>query len=296
MRVLVIADMEGISGIETVDACAPGHPEYPGGQERLAAEVNVLAEAAFAAGASSVSVIDWHAGGGNIEAHALDARVRIVAEDLSSGYDVAFLIGFHAMAGTRPAFISHTMFRGLALEIDGRATGELGLLSRWAGEWGLPVALVAGDRAATREAEEFLPETPTLTMKLAQSWDRADALPVERTHAALRAEVARTLGRPEGWRVYRPQTPVRFRLRPREGAEVAARLPWLTREDGGWLSGELPQVKDLIDLIDVLSALSGAEQRAELLRRLRDDPVAGAALRREEAAARERAARENPWP
>ncbi|HET9017179.1 MAG TPA: M55 family metallopeptidase [Thermomicrobiaceae bacterium] len=296
MRVLVIADMEGISGIETVEACAPDDPAYPEGQRLLAAEVNALAGAARAAGASDVGVIDWHGSSDNLDPAALGPGVRRVAEDLSVGYDVACLIGFHAMAGTRPAFISHTMFRGLALEVAGRPTGEIGLISRWAGEWGVPVALVAGDRAATLEAEAFLPETPTLTMKQARSWDRADALPVEQAHAALRAEVARALARPDRWHVYRPETPVRFRLRLREGGATAARLPWLAAEDGGWLAGELPTVRGLIDLIDVLAALGAGARRAALLGRLRDDPAAGPALRREEAAARARAAQENPWP
>ena len=296
MRVLVIADMEGISGIETVESCAPGDPAYPAGQRLLAAEVNAVAEAAFDTGATGGSVIDWHGNSDNIDPAALDPRARIAAEDLSVGYDVAFLIGFHAMAGTRPAFISHTMFRGLALEMAGRPTGELGLLSRWAGEWGVPIALVAGDRAATQESETFLPETPTLTTKLARSWDRAEALPVEQAHAALRAEVARTLGRPERWRAYRPQTPVRFRLRLREGGATAAKLPWLEASEGDWLAGELPTVRGLIDLIDVLAALGTGARRGALLNRLRDDPAAAEALRREEAGARARAALENPWP
>lgn len=295
-RVLIVADMEGIGGIASLEECTPGHPAYETGTALLTGEVNALADAAFAAGARAVSVIDWHAGGGNIRRDQLDSRVQVVAEDLTTGYDVMVLCGFHAMAGTRQAFLSHTMTRGLVLEIDGAPAGELTLLSRWAGEAGIPIALVTGDRAASLESETWLPETPTVTVKSARSWDRADPLPVERVREALRAEVARVLERPDRWRSYRPETPIRFRLRLRAAYSLAARLPWLEPGEDGWLAGSVPTTKALIDLIDVLSALMEAERRADMLRRLREDPAVAALLREEQMASLARARRKNPWP
>src|SRR5690606_29402869 len=162
-RVLIIADMEGVTGITQVEECRLQAPEFERGVRLLATEVNEIAASAREAGATSVSVIDWHAGGGNLKPGLLADGVEIVPEDLSVGYDVVLLTGFHAMAGTPDAFISHTMSQAVTLEMNGEQAGELALLSRWAGDNGIPVALAAGDRAAMREAATFLPGTPTFT-------------------------------------------------------------------------------------------------------------------------------------
>lgn len=255
-RVLIIADMEGVVGVEQKEACDPQLPEYVAGAQLLAAEVNVVAAAAREAGATAVSVIDWHAGGGNLKPEMLDAGVEIVAEDFSPGYDVVLLTGFHAMAGRTNAFISHTMSQRVTLEINGEQAGELALLSRWAGEEGIPVAIVTGDRAAAEESARFLPGTPTLTVKDAISWERARVVPPEQAYEQLHRAVVETLSNPDGWRAYQSETPVRFRIKLNPEPAMAAKIPWLTRDADGWLTGEVTSTKDIIDLIDVLTALA----------------------------------------
>ncbi len=248
--------MEGVIGIEQYEACNPRLPEYEAGAQLLAAEVNVVAAAARDAGATSVSVIDWHAGGGNLKPEMLDAGVEIVAEDFSPGYDVVLLTGFHAMAGTAGAFISHTMSQRVTLEINGEQAGELALLSRWAGEEGVPVALATGDRAAAAESERFLPGTPTLSVKNAVSWERAEAVPAERAYEQLHEAVVRALQDQDGWSNHRAETPVHFRIKLNPEPAMAAKIPWLQRDPEGWLSGTVASTKGVIDLIDVCTALA----------------------------------------
>ncbi|HEU4793707.1 MAG TPA: M55 family metallopeptidase [Nitrolancea sp.] len=292
---LIVADMAGVSGIETLEACMPGHPEYPDGTALLTAEVNALASAAYQSGASAVSVIDWHGDGRNLREDRLDTRVRVAPRDLSSGYAAAFLTGFHSMAGTRPGFASQTMAPGMVLELNGQPVGELGLVSRWLGEHEIPMALITGDRAASLEAEAFVFDTPTLTVKQARSWDRADSLPVERAHEVLRAAVTRVLGRRDRWRIYRPELPARIRLRVRHASDLVAKIPGLTREEGGWFTVVLPTINAVIDLVELVAALLAADQQAGLLGTLAADPAAASTLdqaRREELALM---IRENPW-
>jgi D-amino peptidase len=294
-HVLIVADMMGVSGIESLEACVPGHPANLDGTALLAAEVNALADAVYQAGASAVSVIDWHGGGGSLREDLLDPRIRIAPRDLSSGYAAAFLTGFHAMAGTRPGFASQTMTPGLMLELNGDPVGELGLVSRWLGEHEIPIALITGDRAVSLEAESFAFDTPTLTVKQACSWDRADSLPVERAHEVLRAAVSRVLGRRDRWRIYRPELPARVRLRVRHAADSVAKIPGLTREEGGWFSGTFPTINAVIDLADLVAALLAADRHAALFDALAADPAAVALeqVRRDELALM---IRENPWP
>ena len=255
-RVLIIADMEGVIGIEQKEACDRRLPEYKAGAKLLAAEVNVVAAAARDAGATSVSVIDWHAGGGNLKPEMLDVGVEIVAEDFSHGYDVVLLTGYHAMAGTTDAFISHTMSQRVTLEMNGEQAGELALLSRWAGEEGVPVAIVTGDRAATVESERVLPETPTLTVKDALSWERARVVPPQQAYERLYQAVVETLSKPGGWHTYRSDTPIHIRIKLNPEPAMAAKIPWLTRDTDGWLTGQVKSTKGVIDLIDVLTALA----------------------------------------
>jgi D-amino peptidase len=89
----------------------------------------------------------------------------LIPEDLSDGFDLAFLVGFHAMAGDRTGFISHTMTHGLMVEVSGDIVGEIALWSWWLGDHGVPVGLITGDRAASAEAERFSAEIPSLTVK-----------------------------------------------------------------------------------------------------------------------------------
>lgn len=255
MRVLIIADMEGVIGIESRDQCSPRMPEYQRGRQLLADEVNLVAAAAREAGATSTSVIDWHAGGGNLSHDLLDQGVDIVAEDFSPGYDVVLLTGFHAMAGTGNAFISHTMSQPVTLEMNGVQTGELAILSRWAGESGVPVALLSGDEATLTEGREFLPGTPGVAVKKAISWEHADCLPAEQANTLLRNGVIEALSNPSDWKLYRNDTPVSVRLKLDPEPPMVGKIPWLKRDAEGWLTGEVDSTKGVIDLIDLVSAL-----------------------------------------
>lgn len=271
-RLLITVDMEGIAGIERYEQCSRSHPEYEDGVRLLCDEVNVIAETALSSGATSVSVIDWHGGGGNLESAQLDDRVEIVPEDLSRGYDLALLVGFHPMAGDQTGFISHTMTQGIAVEVEGSEIGEISLISWWLGEHGIPVGLITGDRAASAEADRLFPDTPTHTVKTAESWARASCIPFEKIYEALRTRVARVMQQQERWKIYRPPSPVNFRLLMRDEVWTVPLIPWLTEEEGGWLSGQVERARDLIDLIDAVSALISLESRNQQIAELSDDP------------------------
>jgi D-amino peptidase len=260
MRVLIVADMEGVSGIAHSNACARSRPEYGPGVRLLADEVNVLAQAAYEAGASTVSVIDWHGGGGNLSEALLDERVPIVEENLTAGYDVVLLSGFHPMAGDPAGFISHTMYRGIIVEVNGRPVGELWLLSRWAGTHNVPVALVAGDQAAIAEAALDLPETPGVAVKKALSFDEAEIVPVADAHRLLFTATRAALREPEGRHIYRSEGPLAFRLKLDPEPEQMIRIPALSRDADGWLVGEVMEARQLIELIDAVAAMRVAQR------------------------------------
>ena len=260
MRVLIIADMEGVSGIEVAEACSRRQPEYAAGVRMLAGEVNVLAWASFEAGARTVSVIDWHAGGGNLSAELLDERVPVIEEDLTVGYDVVLLSGFHPMRGDPKGFISHTMYGGITVEVDGRQVGELWLLSRWAGMHGVPVALASGDQAAIDEAARDLPGVPGVVVKTARSQTVADVVPLPEAHRQLTEATRLALSIPDNWQLFRVAEPIRFRLKLDPEPELMGRVPALRRDAEGWLAGEVLDPRQLIELIDSVAAMRVADR------------------------------------
>jgi D-amino peptidase len=279
-RLLIIADMEGITGLSHYEQCIRGHESYPEGVELLCTEINVIARASRSSGAQSVSVIDWHGGGGNVDPELLDDGVEVVPEDLSAGFDLAMLIGFHPMAGDAQGFISHTMRQGLAVEVGGQQVGELSLLAWWLGEHGIPVGLISGDRAATAEADRFFPETPCHTVKRAISWHEAECVPTRQSHEALSARVTRVLEQRGRWQTYRPALPIPFRMKLRDPNPMPGLIPWLTEQEDGWLAGSVDHARDLIDLIDVISALINLQHRNNFIAAIEDEPETASALQR----------------
>lgn len=260
MRVLIMADMEGVAGIAHANACSRSQPEYGPGVRLLADEVNTLARAAFAAGASSVSVIDWHGGGGNLDAELLDERMPIVEEDLTLGYDIVLLSGFHPMAGDPDGFISHTMYRGITVEVNGREVGELWLLSRWAGTHDVPVVLVSGDQAAIDEAAIDLPGAPGVVVKTARSFSEADVVPLHEAHLRLFNATVAALSTPDSWNTYRSEGPLAFRLKLDPEPEQMIQIPALRHDADGWLVGSVSEARQLIELIDAVAALRVANR------------------------------------
>ena len=71
MKILIAADMEGITGVTTWDHVNPGHAEYARFRKLMTADVNAAIRGACDAGATHVIVADGHWNGSNIRGHQL---------------------------------------------------------------------------------------------------------------------------------------------------------------------------------------------------------------------------------
>ena len=76
MKILIAADMEGISGVTHWDQVSPGHAEYERFRRVMTAEVNAAVQGAYEGGAQEVSVSDGHSNASNILVEELDRRAR----------------------------------------------------------------------------------------------------------------------------------------------------------------------------------------------------------------------------
>jgi D-amino peptidase len=197
MNVMVLTDLEGISGVETIDAVIPsGTDKYFDSCEKLVDDTNAAVSALFDAGAKKVYVLDGHGAGTNFPAGRLDKRAtQINIQGMTEAIkDVCcvVLVGMHAMAGTRTAFLDHTQNSSKIHRYyyNGKRIGELSQIGFFAGYYGVPIVAATGDDAACREAEAFVPGIATAEVKRAVKRNLADCLPLtearERIYKATR--------------------------------------------------------------------------------------------------------------
>jgi D-amino peptidase len=116
MRVLIMSDMEGVSGIVKWSQVNGGAPMYEEGRRLYTEEINAAVRGAKAAGATEVVAVDCHGAGGDWTFNSfvpelIDPDCTWVSghpwsrytEIFETGCDVALMIGMHARSGRRTA-------------------------------------------------------------------------------------------------------------------------------------------------------------------------------------------------
>ena len=120
MRVLIMSDMEGVSGIVVWDQVNGGAPQYEEGRRLYTEEINAAIRGAKAAGATEIVAVDCHGVAAAMEPirsclELLDPDCTWVShhplvaahtELLEQGCDAALMVGMHAKAGTPDGVLS----------------------------------------------------------------------------------------------------------------------------------------------------------------------------------------------
>lgn len=204
MKIYIMTDMEGISGVRTPFQCSREHPEWANARRLLVGDVNAAIAGAFDGGADEVLVSDGHGGGFHFCLEKMDPRATYErpngARDYLPGLDRntsgVFQIGAHAMAGTLGAFLDHTQSSTHWFEycVNGRPCGEIGQVGAIAGYFGVPVLMVSGDAKACEEGREFFGAIETVAVKEAISRNRARCLHPQRARELVRQAARRAIG------------------------------------------------------------------------------------------------------
>jgi D-amino peptidase len=204
MKILIAADMEGISGVVHWDQVSSKHPEYARFRRLMTGDVNAAIRGAFAGGASEVVVADGHASGRNILIEELDPRARLnsgtpsplsMVQGIDSGIAAAMFIGYHARIGTPYAVLEHTWSdeRVANLSIQGEPFGEIGLNAAMCGYFGAPVILISGDQAACSEAQSLIQGIESVVVKKASGRMAAELLPPPVSQEMIQSAAARAV-------------------------------------------------------------------------------------------------------
>ncbi|MBN1583739.1 MAG: M55 family metallopeptidase, partial [Anaerolineae bacterium] len=199
MKIYILADMEGISGIRTMSQVKQDSPtEYAEGRRLMMDEINVAIDAAYANGATEVVACDTHGGGGQVILRDMDPRALYetpaqpsggrLMPSLDASFDGVILLGHHARAGTLNGFLDHTMNSREWFEyrINGQPVGEIGIEAAYAGHYGVPVIAVSGDEAAVCEAKDLLGPVEGAIVKWGIGRNRARCQSLPQAHAVIR--------------------------------------------------------------------------------------------------------------
>ena len=244
MRVLVSADMEGVSGVVHPDDVEPGTSSYGEFRHAMTGDVYAAVAGFFDGGASDVLVNDAHYTMRNLVVADLDPRLRYVRgaqkplgmlEGLLdpagvAAVDVVAFVGYHAGAG-RPGVLAHTHLGNSIVEVrfDGSPMSEGRMNALVAAEAGVPLVLVTGDDVTCADARDYAPGVHTAEVKRAITRYTAEVLPLPRAQELIRSAAAAALASvPE---VNPPAGPYRIEVDVDAAhlAASAARVPGTTR-------------------------------------------------------------------
>jgi D-amino peptidase len=262
VKVLVISDMEGVSGVVKWEQVEGGEPLYEEARKLYTEEINAAVRGAKAAGATEIVVMDCHGAGkgwtfNSLVPELLDPDCEWVVQDewseytefLEEGCDAALLVAMHSKAGTDRGVMSHTIsgrdYRDL--QFNGVSVGETGINAALCGAWGCPVVLVTGDDVTCREAVDLLgPELVTVAVKQGLGRYSARNLPPVRARELIEAGAKEALEKRASVPPYDPGKPCEIvavlastdlaaRYRFRQGVELVDPVTVASRADD-WLT------------------------------------------------------------
>jgi D-amino peptidase len=268
LNVLISADMEGVAGVVGEGQVQASSPDYDLGRRMMTAETNAAIAAAFAAGATRVTVVDAHGSGTNLLPREIDRRAILVSgfpmpggmmQGIGPDQDAVVFIGYHTHAGVAFGILGHTDTDGLRrVVLNGHEVGEFGLNAALAGHFGVPAVFVSGDRAAIDDARGLCPEIEGVVVKEGFTRTSARLIPPEEAQKRISEGVGRALARRAAIPPLRLTVPITLEveLQTTVQADNAALVPGVERVNGTtvrYRSGSMVDIYRFSMLVDRLS-------------------------------------------
>jgi D-amino peptidase len=204
MKVLISADMEGVTGVTCPDDCEPGHPRWEYHRRLLTADVNAAVAGFAEAGATDILVNEAHANQRNLLLDELDERATLLIgthkplgmmEGIDRSPDAVAFVGYHTGAG-EPGVLAHTYLPNTitAVRLNDEPTSEGLMNARLAAEFGVPVVLVTGDNLTCEDAQHYAPGSVGVAVKTCVDRYSAICLPPKVSAERIREGAVRALG------------------------------------------------------------------------------------------------------
>jgi len=241
VNIVIITDLEGISGVDTMDMVSEkGTPGHKFALERLMLDTNAAIEGLFEGGADKVYVIDGHGGGNNFILELLDPRAKqlIGGEAWGTWYDLlkkgeidaCIGIGLHAKPGTINGFLDHAQSSKSWYNyiVNGRKSGEIAQGAIFAGAYDVPFIMVSGDEAACVEAREFLGDIECAVVKYGVGRNKARLVDSDEALNGIKEAARKSIGLIGSIKPYKPLMPLEIKIEFYRTDMCELRLEWDT--------------------------------------------------------------------
>jgi D-amino peptidase len=272
-KVLLLYDMEGISGAVKPADVSFGSPSYPATRELLSEDVNAAIRGLLKAGAREVVITDGH-GSGNPDPDYLletlpngarfdlrDVPYDPYIETMDRSFDAMAAVAMHGRAGGR-GFLAHTYNGHTRWVMAGHDMNESMLVAASAARFDVPLILVTGDDVLRDEVKAFSPATEYVVVKRAVSVSEAAPRPRAEVSADIEAAAERALRGRDRIRPWRPAAIARefdnlYGYILPEQAAIAINFPHATVVDNKTVRIRTPSFLDAYLTFRALAGFTG---------------------------------------
>ena len=268
-KVFISVDMEGISGVVQPAQLGPGGFEYSSAREWMTGEVNAAIAGIREAGPAEIVVCDSHGNGQNVLIDKLPEdvphrpRLSAAARDDAGNRRLVRGGGVHRLprqrVGRRRCPRPHDFERAAArrqIERDRSLGGDVAT-PPLAGEFGVPVAFVSGDRLAVTQVQQVAPSAEGAIVKEPYGYHSAMTVTPARGQAMIRDAAKRAMAQ-AGIAAAVPRQHAdraRGRLQADDRRRARRLRPGLSRSDAHNVKGTFKDMIEISKLLQVVSSL-----------------------------------------
>ncbi len=244
MKIYISVDMEGVVGVVSADQLTPTGFEYERFRQIMTQEANAAIEAAFAAGATEITVSDSHGNAENLLIEKLPKNVLLVRgfprplemmQGIDETFDGAVFIGYHASTNNTQGVRAHTFSSARLAEVrlNDLTMSEGSFNAAIAGHFNVPVIMVSGDDAAVKEVTSAVGDIEGAVVKWNYGFHSALTVMPEAAYALIGQKVRTAIGRIKSFKPFKLKTPLQLdvRFKNYRPAEVLSYLPIVERTD-----------------------------------------------------------------
>ena len=274
MKIFISFDMEGVAGIASWEEMDREKEMV----KRLATEeINAVARGIKESKKiiNQIWVVDSHAAGENLIPDSLEQGITLVKgtprpmymmEGIDDSYDLLFCIGCHSRIGAIQGVMDHTYSPSVIYEIriNNIPVSELDINAGLAAHYGVPLALVSGDKALIEEVKAYYPKVETVITKYGISRFASINRHPEEVREELFSKAKKVVEtRPNAYSCRKWKLPLKLEIDFVDtlSADVVSLLPNLKRESGRRISFETPDFVKLYKLLITMIRLAQSEKR-----------------------------------
>ena len=267
-KIFISVDMEGITGVVQPAQLGPDGFEYQRAREWMTGEVNAAIAAIRESGAADVVVCDSHGNGQSVLIDKLPEDVRLVRgfprplemmQGIDDSFSAAVFIGYHGSEWTAGAVRGHTISsaRLLGVKLNGMEVSEGIYNAALAGQFGVPVAFISGDRLAVAQLQKAVPGAEGAIVKEPYGYHSAMSVTPARGQILIRDGLRRAMAKLGSLQPYRVTAPIDLEVgfKLTIDAERAAFVPGLARSDAHSVKGTFHDMVEVTRLLQVLTSL-----------------------------------------